>query len=308
MTLTYNLYHQGSEMLTPSIVSPQMTSFKQLLSQAVGSPHFMREGGILGFVCQHKYVFEDLNVASGMLPVTLKGADYYIYLEVQSLGVPVVIKPVINKWQRSYILDHFAPFKCTDACGEDSDAECDYEDLAVQTWFGDSRVDVKVTWCQSNKAAYAQPAAAGVVGSGYYGNEAELECMYQSAAILIGIPRWGKERQALSGRGDSEVVCAKVEGEPGSDREMCVDGEESRGGDGKKGSGGGDDDGEESGDDDGEEVSGDDDGEEESGDDGGEGESGDDDGEEESVEEKAMIDDRYYAKIFGKEWKRFCGN
>ena len=82
-------------MLTPSIVCPEMASFKQLLSQAVGNPHFMREGGILGFVCQHKYVFEDLNVAR-VLPVTLKGADYYIYLEVKSLGVPVVIKPVIH--------------------------------------------------------------------------------------------------------------------------------------------------------------------------------------------------------------------
>ena len=268
VTLTYNLYHEGSEMLTPSIVCPEMASFKQLLSQAVGNPHFMREGGILGFVCQHKYVFEDLNVAR-VLPVTLKGADYYIYLEVKSLGVPVVIKPVIHG---DYVLDKFAPFECSDAHdvrAKDSDSECEDDDIdcAIKTWFGNSCVDVGVTWCQSDMASYKQPAAAGVVGSGFYGNEAQLECVYQSAAILIGVPRWGKARHALSGRSDSdggevEVVCAKVEGEPGSDREMCVDG--------MKGSG--------------------------------------DDGEEESGKKKAKSDYRYYAKIFGKQWKKFCGN
>ena len=45
----------------------------------------MRKGCILGFKCQHKYVFDDLNRVDH-LPLTLKGADYFIYAEVRSLG------------------------------------------------------------------------------------------------------------------------------------------------------------------------------------------------------------------------------
>ena len=97
VTLTYNLYREGSEMLAPglSISCPVFSTFKQHVLRALGNPHFMREGGILGFCCQHSYVFNTLNDQE-LLPSMLKGADYSIVVEVKSLGIPVVVKPYIR--------------------------------------------------------------------------------------------------------------------------------------------------------------------------------------------------------------------
>ena len=48
-----------------------------------------------------------------------------------------------------------------------------------------------ITWCQ--ELFYHQPAGAAVA----YGNNAQLELWYKSAAILIKIPKWGNYRQKL---------------------------------------------------------------------------------------------------------------
>ena len=87
VTLTYNLYSEGSEIVGLPIYSPELAAFKQHILRALGSPHFMRKGGILGF--------NTLNDQK-LLPWMLKGADYNIVVEVRSLGIPVVVKPYIK--------------------------------------------------------------------------------------------------------------------------------------------------------------------------------------------------------------------
>ena len=97
VTLTYNLYIENSEKLMPALsqYSPEFTAFKQQFVRTLSNPHFMRTGGILGFRCQHAYIFKTLNKEQ-LLPLMLKGVDYSIFMEVQSLGIPVVVKPCVR--------------------------------------------------------------------------------------------------------------------------------------------------------------------------------------------------------------------
>ena len=73
VTLTYNLYH--SAPISPQLLDVTSTSFYRVLSSALQTPHFMPEGGTLGFYYQHKYV-ETLSgsVFSSQLPF-LKGVE-----------------------------------------------------------------------------------------------------------------------------------------------------------------------------------------------------------------------------------------
>ena len=74
VTLTYNLY-SNTQLDIPGIVSiVDVTSNYNELRLAISNPHFMRDGGVLGFSCHHAYVFKDLNVATN-LPCLLKGSD-----------------------------------------------------------------------------------------------------------------------------------------------------------------------------------------------------------------------------------------
>ena len=68
LTLTYNLYcdHKLSRDIAPT-VSITCSSFYCELRAAVSNPHFMRDGGVLGFSCQHQYVFQDLNSSECIL-------------------------------------------------------------------------------------------------------------------------------------------------------------------------------------------------------------------------------------------------
>ena len=97
VTLTYNLYREGSEMLVPgqSISCPEFATFKQQVLRALSDHHFMREGGILGFCCQHSYVFNTLNDQE-LLPLMLKGVDFSIFVGIKSLGIPVVVEPYLR--------------------------------------------------------------------------------------------------------------------------------------------------------------------------------------------------------------------
>jgi len=95
LTLTYNLYCVDNlQDVTPT---PNITNspFYHELRAAVSNPHFLRDGGVLGFSCQHQYVFRDLNCTKH-LPSMLKWADSIVYMEGISLGLPVLVKPITS--------------------------------------------------------------------------------------------------------------------------------------------------------------------------------------------------------------------
>ena len=61
VTLTYNLYHSTALSVLPA-VDVTTSPFHSNLEAALKHPHFLQEGGVLGFLCQHAYVFEKSSI------------------------------------------------------------------------------------------------------------------------------------------------------------------------------------------------------------------------------------------------------
>ena len=59
VTLTYNLYYD--EISTVSTVDVTNSPFYYNLKAALNHPHFLRDGGVLGFACQHSYIFKEFD-------------------------------------------------------------------------------------------------------------------------------------------------------------------------------------------------------------------------------------------------------
>ena len=161
------------------------------LSAALGHPYFMRGGGVLGFSCHHRYVYTDLNSTSS-LPGLLKGADQIVYFVAKSLGLSVIVKPVVyNEWEDPQILfSSFHEFQAEEGCLED---ECS-ENKEITYLFGEGHHVTHVTWCQKLNRQFGQ--AAGCIA--HYGNQPSANVFYQTAAILVGIPEWGDIRKSCA--------------------------------------------------------------------------------------------------------------
>ena len=102
LTLTYNLYTMQERLHSVSPHSP----FYDCLQRAVGTPHFMREGGCLIFHCEHLYAFGMLNEKE-QLPHVLKGADYLIFSSAKMLNLRVTVKPIVEGDEYTSLLPYF---------------------------------------------------------------------------------------------------------------------------------------------------------------------------------------------------------
>ena len=90
ITLTYNLYHTSRAMTLAITTNPLYCELKAALQ----NPHFMRQGGILGFFCQHEYT--GISTDLGKFSPFLKGEDALIYEIAYSLKLLISLKPVTN--------------------------------------------------------------------------------------------------------------------------------------------------------------------------------------------------------------------
>ena len=200
ITFTYNLYHQPNHIpfQLPTSIDIKSNPFYCELLAALRNPHFMRQGGILGFYCQHKYVDIDKKY-----PV-LKGEDAVVYQTAKSLQLAVDVKPVCHEehyegkymcvtynylnnfyYTERFVLRSFQSFANRWYYREDEDTL----DRATGL-FGDVVSDDTVTWCQ--KAKDNQWDASG--STVHYGNEAISTVFYQVASILIVIPKYTTKR------------------------------------------------------------------------------------------------------------------
>ena len=202
-TLTYNLYCLNKLQDLPRTVTITPCPFYCELRAAVSNPHFMCGGGVLGFSCQHQYVFTDFNFSDN-IPHLLKGADNIVFVAAAALGLHVSVKPFaqIGNPQRAswyglhtngYLLSTFSEFKPEkDGFYEDNEGSEDHQ--IMKTLFGKNVTqsqEEKITWCQD--VTNFKPAAAYAT----YGNDAACEVVYQAACILVDIPEWGEKRQGL---------------------------------------------------------------------------------------------------------------
>ena len=158
LTLTYNLYCDKLSDVTPT-ASITNSPFYHELRAAVSNPHFLRDGGVLGFSCQHDYVFEDLNCTED-LPCLLKGADSIVYMGAKSLSLPVIVKPVLDpldtfRSEKPYrvVLPKFQNFFVDQFGGVDDDARD--EECMIGDLFGTlTHYDKRITWCQELDKLY----------------------------------------------------------------------------------------------------------------------------------------------------------
>ena len=188
VTLTYNLYHyEGLSLELDMTTSP----FYNNLKAALNHPHFLRNGGTLGFACRHSYIFTKLN-QSDNLPILLKGSDRTVFLAAESLNLDVTVKPIYKPKQkpmfffkvpedkRQYIGNHFQFKEKRFSNGVDDTMEWD-------EYFKEKGIveDTCITWCQSQLGNWQAAIVAPE-----YGNEPTLGICYQAAAILVAIPCW----------------------------------------------------------------------------------------------------------------------
>ena len=192
ITLTYNLYHT-SRAMTPAITTNTLYCE---LKAALQNPHFMRQGGVLGFFCQHKYTSISTNL--GKFSPFLKGEDALIYEIAYSLKLSISLKPVTNgpsiyqtiyehydseHWKTTkYII---SKFHCKDECGE-------WRHGFEEGWkdhFGQSNVVEAdgITWCQD-------PKIAEHVVKSIDSNPREGCDIYQAAAFLVDVPEFSSQR------------------------------------------------------------------------------------------------------------------
>ena len=192
ITLTYNLYAKMCETKAIEAIPLHDTSINPLykeLSAALHHPHFMRDGGVLGFVCQHKYACTDLN-STPSLPHVLKGADEIVYSVAKSLGLSVIVKPVITMgmYYSRYILLNDFPGLRTGGISYFDDEDDPYEIL-----FGKGHHINHIIWCQTFSEK-SQQEVAGCIGT--YGNDVGVDVYYQIASILVAVPEWGEYRKS----------------------------------------------------------------------------------------------------------------
>ena len=150
LTLTYKIY-TSKERLP---VIPPNSPFFQSLKNALHTPHFMREGGHLGFSCNYEYTNFTYMNDDELLPSLLKGTDYMVCSVAKSLGLNVTIRPVVEGKDHWYLLPKFY-----DRFGEARkwrDEECT-EDILIQNALrsvcGKERPEYKqvsnIIWCKS---------------------------------------------------------------------------------------------------------------------------------------------------------------
>lgn len=190
VTLTYNLYHCDQVSPVPS-VDITTSLFYSNLKEGLSHPHFLRDGDVLGFACQHAYVLEEFDRQKN-LSLLLKGSDHTVLLAAKALHLEVEVKPVVETERVPYVYEIILVFEDEDEFFfPDSEDREDWDGSRVCRWedFFSNRSDVSdgggITWCQELSAK--QP---GILALGY-GNDS-CEILYQAAAILVTIPRWGE--------------------------------------------------------------------------------------------------------------------
>ena len=196
VTLTYNLYH--SAPISPQLLDVTSTTFYQDLSSALQTPHFMREGGTLGFYCQHKYV-ETLSDSdfSSQLPF-LKGDDMIVYSVAKSLGLSVDLRAICEGGDGIYAIPTFQHQE--DEYGQilEEDTEKDF----FRDVFGEGVESAEdVRWCFESELS-SNPMLSTI----HYGNDASAEVFYQNAALLVEVPPFSKERGKAVNISEAEAL------------------------------------------------------------------------------------------------------
>ena len=194
-TLTYNLYHTLSACHPVSLDVTASPLYKELQA-ALKTPHFMREGGTLGFFCRYRYVeCENDEFLKFREAPFLKGEDMIIYRVAKSLGLSVQLKAICGGYDDNSYTDFIVPsFKHIEHDFTDED----FDDKAkLAEAFGHVENAKNVHWCVwTGPGKRKVPLLSAIhFDNARFGNGPALEVFYQSAALLMEVPKF------TSGRG-----------------------------------------------------------------------------------------------------------
>ncbi|KAF2825289.1 hypothetical protein CC86DRAFT_41658 [Ophiobolus disseminans] len=199
ITLTYNLYHTpGVGDLAGMKTAMDVTSLPlfQYGKDALKTPGFMPQGGNLGIYCQHAYAHADYEAAKE-LPGTLKGSDMAVYDVFRALGLRVKVYAILAGDNNDGYEDYEdedededeGDLRCSilgELCGLQVTEEGGYDGSTLReitdAWGGQH---VNVTW--ANEPQHLGPGLVHLT----YGNQAGVDTMYSSAAIIVQIPSAG---------------------------------------------------------------------------------------------------------------------
>ncbi len=194
-TLTYNLYHT-LPACHPTSLNITTSPLHKELQSALKTPHFMREGGTLGFFCRYQYVEceSDKFLKFGGAPF-LKGEDMIIYCVAESLGLSVQLKAICcGHHDNYYDTDFIVPSFQHKVNHEFPDEESNDEAMLAEA-FGSVENAKNVRWC-----VWTEERKVPLLSTIHFGNEATIEVYYQSAALLMEVPKF------TSGRGVAEEI------------------------------------------------------------------------------------------------------
>ena len=196
VTLTYNLCHSEKIGSQVASVDPKQSPFYKELAAALGNPHFMREGGVLGFACRHKYVLTDLNSVESS-PLLLKGADHNIYAAAKSLGLSACLKPTAfleENADRLYVLPTFSESVWYIRLGIFDAAYVQDEEVFFRNRFHlDLECTDAITWCWKDMIPSSSTLATVTEL-----NSSKVHRFCQAAAIFVAVPKWSVERASGS--------------------------------------------------------------------------------------------------------------
>lgn len=125
-----------------------------LIIKALKSQEFMREGGVLGFYCQHAYAHTNQSLDDN-LPYALKGVDAIFYSIFYHMDLEVDVKPVLDFDPPNYrytttsadedgdlIGTAFHAIEIADIGGHDGEGTT--EEIVRDSWESDYRSEI--TW------------------------------------------------------------------------------------------------------------------------------------------------------------------
>lgn len=225
VTLTYNLYYDKYNNIIPTAVDVTTSPFYSHLKAALDHPYFLRDGGELGFACQHAYIFENFKYYRGeRLSLLLKGSNRTILLAAKSLGLRVEVISIVqdelgdeygNTKQYAHYSNSFE-FENTNGFICYNGKSCVGQQEHWKNWtgyFAEEGIDddSHITWCQTQSVQH-QPALAAA----HYGTEFTATICYQAAAILVTIPDWSERHDGIGPR-DLESS-GSTSGEESSDK------------------------------------------------------------------------------------------
>jgi Domain of unknown function (DUF6398) len=227
VTLTYILRRGRNAARAPLPLGTATERLRQKLEEALASPHFLPEGGVLGVPCFHMYsqspVFQ-----KGLASLTdaaarkLKGRDCEVAIAALEAGLSVTLQPYLvetcaddvwrlkrfpSKADRQQLGDQVTPWDLEDVLPISVHPER-IEDLGI-TWVVPPPTFNSLTSPPPHPGAGAdaeEPAlelfhSCEYSATGYFGNEGSETEFYLYAVLQVAIPPVGKGPRKVAGPG-----------------------------------------------------------------------------------------------------------